>query len=149
MATTEGRAGRMNLLTSLLTLLAWVFWGCTVFFVDPDVPPASVLFYGAFFVALTCTLARLMGGGTEAGTEWTPAGFGANLGHAAVVSTLLLFALWLQSLGMMTPLNGGFLVVTFFLVEVGFFFSNSSRKTRGRRRLRAVPTSETGLASER
>src|SRR5450756_1658557 len=74
-ATTEGRAGGMNLFTSFLTLVAWVLWGCTILFVDPDVTLAPVLFYGTLFIALTCTLARLMGGGVQAEKERPTGGF--------------------------------------------------------------------------
>jgi hypothetical protein len=139
----------MNLLTSLITLLSWILWGCTVLFVDPDIPLASMLFYGTLYVALTCTLSRLMGGGDQDGEEGNGVGFTTNLGNAAVVSTLLLFALWLQSLGMLTPLNGGLLTVTFVLVEVGFHFSGGGRRSKARRRLRAVTTQEARLTGER
>src|SRR5450759_2075691 len=139
----------MNLFPSFLTLVAWVLWGCTILFVDPDVTLAPVLFYGTLFIALTCTLARLMGGGVQAEKERPTGGFGANFGNAAVVSTLLLFALWLQSMGTLTSLNGGLLAIAFLLVEVGFFFSSGGRKSRGRRRLRAMPAPETGPARDR
>ncbi|HEX2924419.1 MAG TPA: hypothetical protein VHS28_10390 [Chloroflexota bacterium] len=141
----------MNLLTSLITLLAWIFWACTVLFVDPDIAVAPMLFYGTLFVALTCTLSRLMSGGDADGAGQSVVSFSANLGNSAVVSTLLLFALWLQSLGMLTPLNGGLLAVSFFLVEVGFYFSGADRRAKRRHRLKSIPTPDTStrLASER
>ncbi len=139
----------MNLLASLITLLAWGSWGCTVLFVDPDSSFAFLLFYGSLFIALTSTLSRLMAGGDHQGEERSGVSTSTSLGNAAVVTTLLLFALWLQSLGMLTPLNGGLLAVSFFLVEVGFYFSGSGRRARARRRLKAVPASDTRLASER
>lgn len=138
----------MNLLTSLLTLSAWALWGYTVLEIDPSVPLAPVLFYGTLFVALTGTLARLLGtgGGNEAdelGRSPMP-----SFGHAASVSILLLFALWLQSLGMLTQLNGILLAATFGLIELGFRLSDGRPKLRARRRVRRDTIPDAGAASE-
>ena len=138
----------MNLLVSLLTLAAWGLWGYTVLFVDPETPLAPAAFYGALFVALTGTLSRLLGGPSSPRGEEPSASDGLNLGHAAVVSTLILFALWLQSLGMLTPLNGILLASTFLLIELGFFLSGGRRRPRARRRPKRAPMPEAGSVSE-
>lgn len=138
----------MNLLTSLLTLGAWGAWGYIVLFIDPEVPLAPAAFYAAFFVALTLTFSRLLGGAVPAPGEGSAVSLVPNLGHAAVVTVLILFALWLQSLGMLTPLNGILLAITLLLIELGFFLSGGRQRPRARRRPRRVATSEAGLASE-
>lgn len=146
----KARPDHMNLLTSLLALCAWALWGYTVLLVEPAVPMAPFAFYAALFVALTCTLARLSGGGGGAldGAVDATRPSAPGLGHAAIVSTLLLFALWLQSLRMLTPLNGTLLAAMFLFIELGFFLSGGRRRARGRRPRRAT-TSEAGLAGER
>jgi len=137
--TSFGYNGFMNLIVSLLALSAWVLWGYTVLFVDPDVPLIPVGFYGSLFVALTCTLARLLGPSGPSKTGGRFSSSRPSLGHAAVVSILLLFALWLQSLRMLTPLNGILLAAMFLFIELGFFLSGGTRGPRARRRRRPVP----------
>lgn len=139
--------GFMNLLISFLTLCAWAAWGYVVLFVSPESLLAPVAFYAALFVALTGTLSRMLGGGAPAGDDEPEAR--PSLGHAAVVSILIVFALWLQSLRMLTPLNGTLLAVTFVLIELGFFLSGGRRKPRQRRRPRRAAIHEAGTASER
>lgn len=138
----------MNLVTSLFTLGAWGAWGYTVVFIDPEVPLAPAAFYAALFLALTGTLSRLLGGSAPTQEERFIAPAVPNLGHAAVVSILILFALWLQSLGMLTPLNGTLLATTLLLIELGFFLSGGRRRPKARRRQRRAATPEPGLASE-
>jgi len=147
-----GRAGRaeMNFLTSFLTLCGWAGWGYIVLFVDPGVPMAPLAFYGTLFVAITCTLAQLLGDKATTGEPDTSGSTSApNLSHAVAISTLVLFALWLQSLRMLTPLNVILLAATFLLIELGFFLGRSRRRPRARHRPRRQPASETGLAGER
>lgn len=139
----------VDLLISFLTIVGWASWGYVVLFVDPGAPLAPIAFYGTLFVALTCTLAQLLGGGGSGETEGTCAPSAPCLGHAAAVTTLMLFALWLQSLSMLTPLNGILLAATFLLIEVGFFLSGGRRRPRARRRPRRLPASEAGVAGER
>ncbi len=139
----------MNLLGSLFTLAAWGLWGYIVLFIDPDVTLAPVGFYAALFVALTGTLSRLLGGAPQAHEEGLAAPLVPNLGQAAAVSTLILFALWLQSLGMLTPLNGTLLAVTLLLIELGFFLSGGRRRTKARRRPSRAAASGAGSAVER
>ena len=138
----------MNLFVSLMALAAWAAWGYTVLFVDPRIPMAPLVFYAALFLALTCTLALLMGaGGASEGGEPTQSA-ASNLGHAAVVSTLLLFALWLQSLRMLTPLSGILLAAMFLFIELGFLLSGAGRRPRARRRPRRSAVAEAGPAAE-
>ncbi len=139
----------VNLLTSVLTLCGWTLWGYIVLSVDPVVPTAPLAFYGALFVALTCTLGRLLGGPSSSDTgEGRPSQV-PSLGHAAIVSTLILFALWLQSLRMLTPLNGILLAAMFLFIELGFTLSGGGRrKPRARRRTGRVPAPGRGLAGE-
>ncbi|MHB0869716.1 MAG: hypothetical protein ACYC66_12160 [Chloroflexota bacterium] len=143
-----GYNGFMNLLVSFLTLGAWAAWGYIVLFVNPEVPLAPAGFYAALFLALTGTLSRMLGGADPVQGE--DAAAAPNIGHAAVVSVLILFALWLQSLGMLTPLNGTLLAITFLLIELGFFLSGAGRrKARQRRRSRRAAIPESGSASDR
>ena len=67
-----------------------------------------------------------------------------TLGHAAIVATLMLFALWLQSLRMLTSLNGILLAAMFVFIELGFFVSGGGRTSRARRRPRRVPSTDSG-----
>ena len=138
----------MNLLVSVLTLTAWGLWGYVVLFVDPEMPLAPASFYAALFVALTGTLSRLLGGAPAPRDSESVALHISNIGHAASVSTLILFALWLQSLGMLTSLNGTLLAATLLLIELGFFISGSRRRPRGRRRPKRGATAEAGSAVE-
>lgn len=133
----------MGALISLIGLAAWAFWGYVVLFVEPDVLLAPIGFYFALFIALTCTLSRLLvGSGGERG------GASHNLGHAAIVSVLLLFALWLQSLRMLTTLNAILLATLFGFIELGFFLGRGGRRPRARRRPRRSPPSELEAVSE-
>lgn len=140
---------KMNLLVSFLTLCGWASWGYIVLFVDPGVPLAPLAFYGTLFVAVTCTLAQLLAGRAKGEVDTNGSSSAPNLGHAVALSTLLLFALWLQSLRMLMPLNVILLGATFLLIELGFFLGGSRRRPRARRRTRRQPASETGLAGER
>lgn len=129
--------GAMKLLISLLGLAGWVAWGYTVIFLDPSAHVAPIAFYASLFVALTCSLSRLQSGGDPAGWGFRH-GSVNSLSHAAIVSMLLLFALWLQSLRMLTSLHGILLASMFLMIELGFFLTGGQR-ARARRRPRRVP----------
>ena len=117
-------------------------------FIDPGAPLAPLAFYASLFVALTGTLSRLLVGAPS--PEDKQVGHPvANLGHAAAASALVLFALWLQSLGMLTSFNGSLLAATLILIEVGFFFSGGRRRPKATRRPRRSATREAGSSSER
>ena len=137
----------MSLIVSLLGLVAWAIWGVTVATIDPSTPFAPLAFYGSLFVALTCTLGRLrerpaydVAG--EVRVSARPA-----LGHAASIAILLLFALWLQSLRMLTSINAVLMVTSLAFVELGFWLTRE-RRPKPRRRPRrprpvdAVPAAE-------
>ncbi len=138
----------MNLLASLFTLGAWALWGYIVLFVNPGASLAPAAFYAALFVALTGTLSRLLGGAPQPRDERFPSSVMPNLGHAAAISPILLFALWLQSLAMLTPLNGILLAATLLLIELGFFLTGGGRSSKSRRRPRRAATPEAGSAVE-
>lgn len=138
----------MNLLVTLLTLASWALWADVVLTVDPGTPSASIAFYGSLFVALTGTLSRLLSGSASRGDEAGMSSQIANLGHAAVVSVLILFALWLQSLGMLTALNGTLLAATLLLIELGYMLSGGRRKPRARRRSRRAASQGAGSTVE-
>ena len=140
--------GLMNLLVSLFTLAAWGLWGYIVLFIDPETPLAPLAFYASLFVALTGTLSRLLVGAPSPQDKQVGHRV-ANLGHAAAASTLVLFALWLQSLGMLTSFNGSLLAATLILIEVGFFFGDGRRRAKTTRRQRRSATREAGSSSER
>ena len=136
----------MRFFVSILGLSAWALWGYAVTSVDPNVPMAPVGFYLALFVALTCTLSRLLAGpGAPVEGQPNP---GLNLGHAAIVSVLLLFALWLQSLRMLTSLNGILLAALFGFIELGFFLSGGGRRSRPRRRPRRTASPVADVVTE-
>ncbi|MGI5834992.1 MAG: hypothetical protein ACOX87_00700 [Chloroflexota bacterium] len=134
----------MNLLISLMTIAGWASWGYIVLFLDPEASLAPLAFYATLFVALTCTLAQLLGGAREEDTSSSA----PCLGHAAAVTTIILFALWLQSLRMLTPLNGILMVATFLLIELGFHLSGQRRRPRTRRRPRRQPVTDAAATGE-
>ena len=139
---------RMNLLVTLLTLAGWALWVDVVLTVDPGMPSAPIAFYGSLFVALTGTLSRLLSGSASRDDQEAVPSQIANLGHAAVVSVLILFALWLQSLGMLTALNGTLLAATLLLIELGYMLSGGRRKPRARRRSRRAASQGAGSTVE-
>lgn len=131
----------MSLFTSILNLVALAAWLYVVLTVEPIGIPAQIAFFGPLFVAATCTLGQLFGREeprerAERDTHWVP-----DLVHGAIVSTLLLFALWLQSLRMLTPFHVILFASMCLLIELGFFLSGSRPRTRPRRppRRAAVP----------
>jgi len=141
------RVGRfaMSLFVSLLTVFGWASWGYVVLLVEPSAPVAPLAFYGTLFIALSCTLAQLLGDHASEGETSS----GPALGHGAAVTTVLLFALWLQSLSMLTPVNGILLAITFILIQMGFRLGRDRGRPRARRRPRRAPTIEAGVAAER
>jgi len=135
----------MSLIVSLLTIFGWASWGYVVLLVEPSTPVAPLAFYATLFVALTCTLAQLLGGHSSEGET----NGGPSLGHGAAVTTVLLFALWLQSLGMLTPINGILLAATFILIQMGFRLNRDRGRPKARRRPRRASAAEAGVTAER
>lgn len=138
----------MSLLVSLLGLAAWSIWGYTVIIIDPAVPLAPLAFYGSLFVALTCTLAKLREAPAyeERGGTLIPAR--PSLGHGASATIVLLFALWLQSLRMMTPLNLILLGFALFFVELGFALTGRQHRSARARRPRRAQTAPAARLTE-
>lgn len=136
----------MSLLLSLLGIMGWAIWGYTVAFLDPEAPLATLAFYGGLFVALTCTLARLLETPAYEDADGVRVGARPGLGHGWVLATLLLFAMWLQSLRMLTQLNGILLFATLFFIELGFRLTGGGHRSQPKRRLRrvAVPNTASG-----
>jgi hypothetical protein len=134
----------VRIFISLVGLAAWGLWGYTVLFVEPDILLAPIAFYLPLFVALTCTLSRVLVGKSASDGGDPP----LNLGHGAIVSVLILFALWLQSLRMLTSLNAVLLTALFLFIELGFFLSRGQRLPRARRRPRRVTGPEAEIAGE-
>lgn len=138
----------MNTLVSLLSLLAWGAWGYIVLYVDPTVPLAPLGFYAALFLALTCTIARLRAGAAVTDADGERLVPSPRIGHAASVTTVALFALWLQSLRMLTPMNATLLLTTLVIIELGFFLTRGRPKVRARRRARRTSPEPSADAAE-
>ena len=143
-------AGRvaMNLLISLMTITGCASWGYIVLFLDPDAPLAPIAFYCTLFVALTCTLAQLLSGGSKENGFDGSYSSAPSMGHAAAVTTIILFTLWLQSLRMLSLLNGILLASTFLLIEVGYYLSGKRRRPRARRHLKRSPITQASVHGE-
>ena len=138
----------MSLLVSLLGLMAWCLWGYTVIFVDPESPMAPLAFYAALFVALTCTIARLREAPSYEGRDGVRVPARPALGHAASATTILLFALWLQSLRMLSSLNVILLVFAMAFVEVGFILTGRQHRAKRSRRLKRATAAGPAVSPE-
>ena len=130
----------MSVLVSLLGLASWSLWGYTIIAVDPNFSLAPLAFYGSLFVALTCTIARLREAPAYEDREGNRVPARPALGHAASATILLLFALWLQSLRMLTSLNLILLGCALLFVEVGFVLTGRQHRSRRSRRPRRATT---------
>jgi hypothetical protein len=137
----------MSFLVSLLGLVGWAIWGYTVLFVEPEAPFGSVAFFAGLMMALTCTLARLLESPGYEDVDGVRVSPKPALGHAAALSIMFLFALWLQSLRMLTTLNGALLALTVAMIELGFRLTER-RGPRVRRRSGHSALSNGGRAGE-
>lgn len=144
----RGEGPSMSLLVSVLGLAGGAIWGYTVLYVDPETPFAPLVFYCGLFLALTCTLARLLESPSYEDTDGAQVAARPGLGHAAALTTLLLFALWLQSLRMLTTINGILLLLTLFLTELGFRLSGGQQGPKAKRRLRRAAAPDTAHTRE-
>jgi hypothetical protein len=110
--------GRAGWLTLAGALLGWGAWLLTVLGVPPSAPGAQGAFYGSLLLALSAsgTIALAIASRRRAGRR-AARGTGFFLPHATLVAFLLLFALWLQSLRMLTWPNALLLAGLFVLVE--------------------------------
>ncbi len=136
----------MSFFVSVLGIIGWAIWGYTVAFLDPDTPLAALAFYGGLFVGLTCMLARLLETPAYEDADGVHVAARPALGHAWVLATLLLFGLWLQSLRMLTQLNGILLFATLFFIELGFRLTGGRRRPQPKRRPKrmTVPDATSG-----
>ncbi len=139
----------MSLLMVFLGLVGWAAWGYTVAFMAPEAPFATIAFYGSLFVALTGTLARLLETPPYEDADGVQVAAKPSIGRAWVLATLLLFALWLQSIRMLTELNGVLLFATLFFIELGFRLTGERRRPlQSKRRPRRAPAPDASSGSE-
>jgi hypothetical protein len=124
----DGWARRLVFATyGLAALGAWTLWGWLVIEVPPSGVPALIAFYALFFVAMSLSAAILFWwlARAPAARRWTtPSRY---LGHAMLLSGLLVFALWLQSLRMLTLLNAVLLLGIFAMLELMLVLTSRGR----------------------
>ena len=115
------RHDRMSLaaLMGIAAAACWVALGWLIANVPPSGPMAQAGFYALLFPALACTVTLLAWGlrlfARGEGVRPTPL---AYLSHGMVFSSLILFALWLQSLRMLTLVNAVLLLALFGFMEM-------------------------------
>lgn len=112
------RVGRAGWATLVAAVVGWTAWTLTVLGVPPTAPGAQGAFYLSLLLALPATGALLLALAAQR-REGRRASRGTLFywPHAFVGSFLLLFALWLQSLRMLTLPNGLLLLALFALIE--------------------------------
>ena len=116
-----------SLLIALLVLLtsaaAWGGVGWLIVNVPPSQPFALLAATVLAFTAMTGTAALgawlVLRPRLEEGRLASPAGY---IGHAMLLATIALFALWLQSLRMLTPLVATLLVGLYACLELALLF---------------------------
>jgi hypothetical protein len=110
-------------LMTLASAAAWGGLGWMVGSVPPTRPFALVVAYLFLFTAVTSSAAvvgwivlrpRLASGRLQ-----TPAGF---LGHAMLLASIVVFAVWLQSLRMLTPAVAALLLGVYACLELALLF---------------------------
>jgi hypothetical protein len=108
---------------SVAALAAWGGLGFVVATAPPSRPFALAEAYALAFVAITCsgTLAAWVGLRPRLpnGRLASPLGY---VWHAMLLAVITLFALWLQSLRMLTPLVGVLLVGLYGFLELAILF---------------------------
>ena len=124
------RVGRAGWATLGLALLGWTAWTLTVLGVPPSMPVAQSVFYASLLLALPSTGAIVLAIAARQREPRRPTrGTGYYLPHAFLGSFLLLFALWLQSLRMLTWPNALLLVGLFVLIEGAYSLASRRRYT--------------------
>jgi hypothetical protein len=114
-------------LVALLMLLAaaaaWGGLGWLVLTISPARPFAQVVGYVFAFTALTATGALIawlvFRPGREEGRLRSPAGY---LAHSMLLAVIALFALWLQSLRVLTPIVVLLLIGLYTFLELAVLF---------------------------
>ncbi len=102
---------------------AWGGLGWLIFTVPPSQTLAIAAFYVFAFVGISDSAALLAWVAARPrhhdGELQTPARF---IGHAMLLATIVLFALWLQSLRMLTVTSAGLLVALYVFLELALLF---------------------------
>ncbi len=112
------RVGRAGVIICLAATLGWAVWLLTFLGVPPTAPGAQAAFYCSLLLALSMSGAVLLALGSRPKEARRAAhGTAYYLPHTLLASFLLLFALWLQSLRMLTLPNGLLLFALFVLIE--------------------------------
>jgi hypothetical protein len=111
------------LLVSAASLGAWGGLGWLIVTEPPDDPFALAAAYGLAFAAITCTatLAAWLAlrPRLHSGRLASPLGY---VWHAMLLAVITLFALWLQSLRMLSPLVAVLLVGLYAFLELAILF---------------------------
>jgi hypothetical protein len=111
------------LLMALAGLGAWGGLAWTVLTIPPSRPFALVVVYLFAFTAISSTAALLAWAlfrpRAPYGQLRSPAGY---VGHATLLASIGLFALWLQSLRMLTPVVALLLVGLYGFLELALLF---------------------------
>lgn len=107
------------LFVSATALGAWAGLGWLIWTLPPDQPLALPAASALAFIAITCTgaLGAWLGlrPRLDSGRLASPLGY---VWHAMLLAVIILFALWLQSLRMLTPLVSVLLVGVYGLLEL-------------------------------
>ncbi len=108
---------------ALVALSAWGGLGWLVLTIPPARPFAVAAFYVFAFTALASTAACVawlgFGSRPRPGGRGSPAGY---VGHAMLFAAIALFALWLQSLRMLTPVVALLLLGLYVFLELALLF---------------------------
>jgi len=111
------------LLMALVGVGAWGGLAWIVLTVPPAQPFALLAVYVFAFTGVTSIVALLawavFGWRAPRGRLHSPAGY---VGHAALLAAIALFALWLQSLRMLTPVVAALLVGLYAFLELALLF---------------------------
>jgi hypothetical protein len=110
-------------LMGLAGLLAWGGLAWTILTIQPSRPFALVVAYLFAFTAISSTAALLAWAlfrvRLPPGRRRSPAGY---VGHAALLASIAVFALWLQSLRILTPVIALLLVGLYGFLELALLF---------------------------
>ncbi|HLI27776.1 MAG TPA: hypothetical protein VKZ60_11930 [Chloroflexota bacterium] len=111
------RMGRSGWALLALALLSWAVWWLTVLSTPPTVPAAQGVFYGSLLVALTSSGALLLAALQRPRDRRRARSVAFFIPHTLTASFLALFALWLQSLRMLSWPNALLLFALFVIFE--------------------------------
>lgn len=111
------RGGRGGWVLGAVAVLAWTAWLLTVLSTPPTVPAAQAVFYGSLLAALTTSGALLLAALQRPRERRRARSAMSFVPHTLVASFLALFALWLQSLRMLSWPNALLLFALFAIFE--------------------------------